>query len=195
MRKNSTVDRQYKSTWFHLADVTASSHQKRMMLLRMNNSISNCFWLVRIFKSAITPWRGVSSNRPSSTLTVRTLSRRPSHPLQNLALHVTLLEQHLRLDLHVRRQECESSVVRVQTQLSVFQTRFQQTESLLEETCNKYAKLTKQVDQEDQFFRYVIDYSVNGYATAILPMVDNILDSRPHLQPTGRICPTPSGTS
>ncbi len=98
---------------------------------------------------------------------------------------MTLLGQHL--DLHVRHQECESSVVHVQAQLSQFQARDQQTESFLVEACNKYAKFTQQVDQEDQFFRNVIDYSVNGYAAAILPMVDHILESSLHLRPNGRI--------
>ncbi len=36
---------------------------------------------------------------------------------ESLALHVTLLKQHV--DLHVLHYECESSVVLVQTQLSV----------------------------------------------------------------------------
>jgi hypothetical protein len=104
---------------------------------------------------------------------------------ESLALHVTLLKQHV--DLHMLHHECESSVVRVQAQLSEFQARVEQTESLLVKACKKYAKLTKQVDQEDQIFRYVIDDRVNGYAAAILPMVDNILESRPHLWPNGRI--------
>jgi hypothetical protein len=104
----------------------------------------------------------------------------------SLALHVTLPEQHL--DLHVRSQECESSVIRVQTQLSDCQARIQQTESLLEEACAKHAKLTDQFGIEDQIFRYVIDYRVNsGYGRYELPMFDQILDSLPHLLPTGRI--------
>ena len=110
----------------------------------------------------------------------------------SLALHVRLFEQHL--DLHVRHQACQSSLVRVQTQLSECQARVQQTESLLEEACNKYAKLTNQVDKEDQILRCVIDYRVKvsiGYGvygtSEELPMVEHILDSRPHLRPTGRI--------
>jgi hypothetical protein len=61
---------------------------------------------------------------------------------ESLALHVTLLEQHV--DLHVRHHEWESSVVRVQTQLSDCKARVKQTESLLEEACAKHAKLTDQ---------------------------------------------------
>ena len=55
---------------------------------------------------------------------------------ESLGLHVTLLEQHL--DLHVRHQECESSVVHVQAQLSEFQARVQQTESLLQQVCQAH---------------------------------------------------------
>ena len=43
MHKNFIVGRLYKSLWYHLADVTDLSHQKQMILLRVNNSISNCF--------------------------------------------------------------------------------------------------------------------------------------------------------
>ena len=74
---------------------------------------------------------------------------------ESLALHVTLLEQHV--DLHVRHHEWESSVVRVQTQLSDCKARVKQTESLLEEACAKHANLTDQFKIED----------------------------RPHLRPTG----------
>ena len=108
-----------------------------------------------------------------------------------MTVHVRLFEQHL--DLHVRHQACQSSLVRVQTQLSECHARVQQTESLLEEACNKYAKLTNQVDKEDQILRCVIDYRAKvssgyGYGTSEeLPMEEHILDSRPHLRPTGRI--------
>ena len=40
-----------------------------------------------------------------------------------LALHLTLLEQHM--DLRVRHQECASAVVHVQTQLSKCRSKFQ----------------------------------------------------------------------
>ncbi len=79
---------------------------------------------------------------------------------------MTLLEQHL--DLHVRHQECESSVVRVQTQILECQASVQQTESLLEEACNKHAKLTYQIDKEDQIFLYVLDYRVQGLVLNLL---------------------------
>ncbi len=82
-------------------------------------------------------------------------------------------------------------MVLVQTQLSECQARVQQTESLLEEESAKHAKLTDQFDNEDQIFRFVIEYRVNhgygGYATSDLPMVELILDIRPHLLPTGSI--------
>ena len=79
-------------------------------------------------------------------------------------------------------------MVRVQTQLSGCQARVQQTESLLEEACAKHAKLMDQFGIEDQTFWYVIDYRVNsGYGRYELPMVNQILDSSPHLWPTGSI--------
>ncbi len=80
--------------------------------------------------------------------------------------------------------------VPVQTQLSECQARVQQTESLLEDACNKHAKLTNQMDNEDQTFLYVIDYSVTsgyGNGTSDFPMVEQNLGSRPHLLPTGSI--------
>ncbi len=104
---------------------------------------------------------------------------------ESLALHVTLLEQHV--DLYVRHQDWESSVVRVQTQLSECQARGEQTESLLEEACAKHAKLRSTTKTT---YWYVIDYSVNrgyGYGISKLPMVEQILDSRVHLRHTCRI--------
>jgi hypothetical protein len=62
------------------------------------------------------------------------------------------------------------------------------TESLHEEACAKHAKLTDQFGIEDQNFRYVIDYRVNsGNGRYELPIVNQILESRPHLRPTGRV--------
>ncbi len=79
----------------------------------------------------------------------------------------------------------------VQTQLSECQARVQQTKSLLEEAYNKYAKLINQIDKEleDQILQYVINYCVQGFgaygaSSSELPMVEQVLSSRPHLRPT-----------
>jgi hypothetical protein len=53
-----------------------------------------------------------------------------------IALHVTLLEQHLQL--RARHQECESSLVHGQTLFSDYQARLQHE---LKETLHKYDKL------------------------------------------------------
>jgi len=99
-----------------------------------------------------------------------------------IALHVTLLEQHL--ELRARHQECASSLIHVQTQFSEYSARLQQE---LQETRHKYDKLADKVTTEDQIFRNVIDYRVStGYSNhkCRLPFVDLILDSRPHLCPS-----------
>jgi hypothetical protein len=93
-----------------------------------------------------------------------------------IALHVTLLEQHL--ELRAYHQECVSSLVRIQAQFLEYQTRLQQElqeirKQELQEIRKKYDNLADKVTTEDQIFLNVINkYTPPGYGSYRLPLVD-----------------------
>jgi DNA repair exonuclease SbcCD ATPase subunit len=116
-----------------------------------------------------------------------------------LALHVTLLEQHLQLQ--ARLKVSASAVTHYRKQFLEYRTKLDaqmQADSQLQETCAKYDKLTEQTSKEDSILKPLIDkvfqvpdyyrviYGRNG-STIHLDVLETFLaplfKCRPHLQP------------
>jgi hypothetical protein len=111
-----------------------------------------------------------------------------------LALHVTLLEQHL--GLTARQQGCASALSSCHYKLLAAGTQFQQPNSQLLETRAQHDKLAAQVTQEDPIVRYIVDdgfrlRAYRGYCPEyedhhFHDLCDQLLVTRPHLRPKTR---------
>ena len=113
-----------------------------------------------------------------------------------LALHVTLLEQHLQLQARIKVSASAVTHYRNQflenrTKLDAQLTLFQQADSQLQETSAKYAMLTEQTSKEDSILIPLIDKvfpAFNPFGSHIhIDTLENFLSPlfkcRPHLQP------------
>jgi hypothetical protein len=101
---------------------------------------------------------------------------------ETLALHVTLLEQHLAL--RTKQFEDDSAMVHARSQLSACQAqitsaeaKFQQADAQLQSASAQYAQLKAQITSEDNIFRFVLAHHQGG------PWTEDIYIHRPHLRP------------
>ena len=85
-----------------------------------------------------------------------------------LALHVTLLEQHLRLQARLKASvsgvtHYRNKFLEYRTNLDSQLTLSQQTSSTLQETSAKYDKLAAQIAQEDPIVRSIVAHGFRGF--------------------------------
>jgi hypothetical protein len=164
------------------------------MLLRLNNCINNFFWLVMIFRSAIAPWNvcrfSTLNSKPPSSEHVLTSSP------ELLALHVTLLEQHLQLQARLTASASgvthyRNKFLECRTNLDSQLTSSKLTSSKLQETSAKYDKLSAQIALRKIPFKLLalslltdsVDSATTSLTVASIHSATNCLFSVPILGP------------
>ena len=107
---------------------------------------------------------------------------------ETLALHVTLLEQHI--GQHARQQSCASALSSCQAKFLAAEIQSRQTNADLLELRAQYDKLVAQVSRDDPLVTSLLarasHYSCAYSDSNMEALIEKLLATRPHLRPQSR---------